>query len=380
MWSCSKIILHTFNHETYFLLAHLFQVGHQHNWHWCVEHGVKGDEPRLINRLQSREGGRLMWRDWSHTPQAPPRSCDHAHPDLGAEAVEEAEPHLCEGEAGRLEQEVAQEEGHAPVGPAAVNQQQPLQEPELGQGEVRILHRLTPLQPGHPHADVSRWHEGRTEDTLSRTKQQLPPAELQLPALDSLTLDHVDIVGTVADAHGHRVAVFPDQTDNIGLLPGGDPAAQHRLALLGHFHEGGAPFWSLVQLGLEWTWRLWVSLKTRCTFPVCQSLLPARVQWGPQRSWTQVLTSCLQPTCAAALLSRTWRRRPVTGVSLCKVIFKGHSQTGRHVCMHLLPLVLITSVPASPVTWCQDPTACRSSPRSRPFLGGWWKKWRKERL
>lgn len=76
--------------------------------------------------------------------------------DLSAEAGEEAEPNLREGEAGRLEEEVAQEERHAAVGPAAVHQQQPLQEAELRQGEICVLHRLTSLHPGHPDADVSR--------------------------------------------------------------------------------------------------------------------------------------------------------------------------------------------------------------------------------
>lgn len=92
-----------------------------------------------------------------HT-QATPTS-HHRNSDLGAEAVEEAEPNLRQGEAGRLEHEVAQEEGHAPVGPAAMHQQQPLQESELRKGEVCILHRLTPLHTGDPDTDVSRWHQ-----------------------------------------------------------------------------------------------------------------------------------------------------------------------------------------------------------------------------
>lgn len=82
---------------------------------------------------------------------------------------------------------------------------------------------------------------------------------IQLPAAapffgrTRLTFDHVNIVGAVADAHGDRVCVFPDKIDNISLLSGGDTAAQHRLALSGQFHKGGAPLWSLVQLCLEST-------------------------------------------------------------------------------------------------------------------------------
>lgn len=48
------------------------------------------------------------------------------------------------------------------------------------------------------------------------------------------------------------------------------------------------------------------------------------------------------------------------------------------VCYMLTLAPLVTSIPASPVTWCQNPTAYKSSQRSRPFLSGWWEKWRKE--
>lgn len=64
---------------------------------------------------------------------------------LSTEAIEESKPYVNKSKATGLKQEVAQEEGNAPVGPAPMDQQQPLQESELGQCKVRRLHCLTTL-------------------------------------------------------------------------------------------------------------------------------------------------------------------------------------------------------------------------------------------
>lgn len=59
--------------------------------------------------------------------------------------------------AAGFKQEVAQEEGNAAIGPTAMDEEQPLQEPELGQCKVCILHSLTSLHSCQPHTNMSRW-------------------------------------------------------------------------------------------------------------------------------------------------------------------------------------------------------------------------------
>lgn len=76
--------------------------------------------------------------------------------NLSTETVEEAEPYVHESKATGLVQEVALEEGEASVGPASVDQQQPLQKPELGQCKVCILHRLPPLHSCQAHTNMGR--------------------------------------------------------------------------------------------------------------------------------------------------------------------------------------------------------------------------------
>lgn len=49
------------------------------------------------------------------------------------------------GEGKILVEEIAEKTAHAQVGPAAVNQQQPLKEAELGKGVVTGQHGLDPL-------------------------------------------------------------------------------------------------------------------------------------------------------------------------------------------------------------------------------------------
>jgi len=64
---------------------------------------------------------------------------------LGREAAEEGKPEVDEGEGEVLVEEVSQELAHAQVGPAAVHQQEALQEAELGEGVVAGRHRLHAL-------------------------------------------------------------------------------------------------------------------------------------------------------------------------------------------------------------------------------------------
>lgn len=63
---------------------------------------------------------------------------------------------MADGEGEVLVEEVAQELAHAEVGPAAVHQQQPLQEAELRDGVVRRQHRLHALLARDADADVRR--------------------------------------------------------------------------------------------------------------------------------------------------------------------------------------------------------------------------------
>lgn len=66
------------------------------------------------------------------------------------------------GEGEVLVEEVAQELAHAQVGPAAMHQQEALQEAELGEGVVAGQHSLRALLTGDAHADMSRWvHKDR---------------------------------------------------------------------------------------------------------------------------------------------------------------------------------------------------------------------------
>lgn len=87
---------------------------------------------------------------------------------LSTEAIVKSKPYVHESKADSLKQEEVQEDGNASVGPAPVDQQQPLQEPELGEGKVCILHRLTSFHSRDSHADVSRWGWGRTGDACEK--------------------------------------------------------------------------------------------------------------------------------------------------------------------------------------------------------------------
>ena len=73
-----------------------------------------------------------------------------------AESAEECVPEVAEREGEVLVEEVAEELAHSVVGPAAVDEQQPLQKAELRDAVVRGQHRLHPLLPRYAHADVGR--------------------------------------------------------------------------------------------------------------------------------------------------------------------------------------------------------------------------------
>lgn len=77
------------------------------------------------------------------------------------------------GKTAGLKQEIAQEEGNAPVGPAAMDEKQPLQKPELGQCKVCILHRLTSLHSCQTHTNMSRWCWGKRKEANVKTWTQM---------------------------------------------------------------------------------------------------------------------------------------------------------------------------------------------------------------
>lgn len=87
--------------------------------------------------------------------------------DLGRESTKEAKPEVHHGEGEVLVEEVAEEAAHAQVGPAAVDQQEALEEAELGEGVVAGKNGLDPLLPGDPDADVSTSRRDEGERKLS---------------------------------------------------------------------------------------------------------------------------------------------------------------------------------------------------------------------
>lgn len=91
---------------------------------------------------------------------------------LSTVTIVKSKPYVGESKADGLEQEEVQKEGDASVGPAPVDQQQPLQEPELGQRKIGILHRLTSFHSRYSNTDVSRWGSGEEARTDVRTQVQ----------------------------------------------------------------------------------------------------------------------------------------------------------------------------------------------------------------
>lgn len=118
---------------------------------------------------------------------------------LSREAAEERKPKVAEREGKVLVEKVAQEFGHAQVGPAAVDQQQPLQVAKLGNTVIGSEHRLQTFLATDADADVGR-------------------------------LDHRHVVGTITDGQRNGLFVLFYQVDDHGLLQRRHPAANHSFA------------------------------------------------------------------------------------------------------------------------------------------------------
>eukprot|EP00047_Mylnosiga_fluctuans_P014814 m.41369 g.41369 ORF g.41369 m.41369 type:complete len:493 (-) comp5665_c0_seq2:2098-3576(-) len=110
--------------------------------------------------------------------------------------AEEGEPEVDEREGEILVEEVAQEAAQAEVRPAAVHQQQALEEPELGDREVRSEDCLTALEARDADTDMGR-------------------------------LDHADVVGAITDCKRDCMLAVLDQLDDLRLLKGRHAAAHH---------------------------------------------------------------------------------------------------------------------------------------------------------
>ena len=110
-------------------------------------------------------------RQHEHHDHNPPTSkkCKDVLKDLYLcrEATEEAEPEVHHGEGKVLVEEVAEEAAHAQVGPAAMHQQEALQEAELGKGVVTGQHGLYPLLTWDTNSDMSTWGIGENEKEMS---------------------------------------------------------------------------------------------------------------------------------------------------------------------------------------------------------------------
>lgn len=101
--------------------------------------------------------------------------------NLRTEAIEETKPYVHESKTTRLKQEVAQEDWNASVGPAPVDQQEPLQKSELGQCEVCVLHCLASLHSCYSHTNMSRLEKRQIEKTK---KQKVKPQNQKAESTD----------------------------------------------------------------------------------------------------------------------------------------------------------------------------------------------------
>mmetsp|Transcript_1248 Transcript_1248/g.3760 ORF Transcript_1248/g.3760 Transcript_1248/m.3760 type:complete len:684 (-) Transcript_1248:1219-3270(-) len=116
-------------------------------------------------------------------------------------AGEEAKEEEGDGEAGVLVERVEDEDGDAAVAPAAVDEEEALEEAELGDGEVGGVDGLEALVARDADADLGGH-------------------------------DHVDVVRAVADGEGDGGGrdVLMDELDELGLLLGRDAAGDDRAA------------------------------------------------------------------------------------------------------------------------------------------------------
>lgn len=82
---------------------------------------------------------------------------------LCRESTEEAIPEVHQGEGEVLVEKVVEELAHADVGPPAMDQQEALQVPELGKGEIAGEDSLHPLLPTDSHPNVGSWEHGHRD-------------------------------------------------------------------------------------------------------------------------------------------------------------------------------------------------------------------------
>lgn len=127
-----------------------------------------------------------------------------------------------------LEEEVAEELAHSDVGPASVHQQEALEVAKLAEGVVAGHGGLHPLLPADSNADVCGWRSAGEDGTAPRSTFSSGGGG------PGPTFDHVDVVGPVADGQRDGLLVLLHQTHHVGLLLGGNAAADDRLALAGH--------------------------------------------------------------------------------------------------------------------------------------------------
>lgn len=83
------------------------------------------------------------------------------------------------GEGEVLVEEVAEKLAHAQVGPAAVHQQEALQEAELRKGVVAGQNGLRALLARDAHADVRHWGEGAGGNTGTELLPLLPSGRVK---------------------------------------------------------------------------------------------------------------------------------------------------------------------------------------------------------
>lgn len=132
-----------------------------------------------------------------------------------------------------LEEEEAQELAHSDVGPSAVYQQEALQVTELSEGVVAGHDGLHALLSTDPHTNVCSWRRTQNGSEPPSTRS----CRAGVASSSELTLDHVDVIGSVSDGQRHGLLVLLHQTHHISFLFGGHATANDRLTLTGHVHK-----------------------------------------------------------------------------------------------------------------------------------------------
>lgn len=142
----------------------------------------------------------------------------------------------CEGKV--LEEEETQKLAHSDVGPTSVHQQEALQVTELSKGVVAGHDGLHPLLTTDTNTDVCSWRDRGRVDRLEQVQWNICHVSFNIRRISLvLTLDHVDVVGSISDRQRHGFLVLLHQTHHVSLLLGCDTAADDCLALTGHVHK-----------------------------------------------------------------------------------------------------------------------------------------------